>query len=350
MTKQVRAVILGSTGYGGGEMIRRLLLHPDVELVRVGSIDHVGEPIAYVHPNLEGRSDLVFEDLPPAEAARDADVVLLGLPHEVSLEVVPVLAEAGVHVVDMSAAFRLADAKTYEARYGRPHPAPDLLRSFAYGLPELRRQDLRAARFVANPGCFATCVQLGLLAFAERGWLRGPVRTVAMTGSSGSGAAPRPTTHHPVRSHNLKTYAPLVHVQSYEMDEQIRAAGSDIARVDFVPVSAPLGRGILATSFVELVGPESEDEIREALRSRFEDEPFVRVPKSRGPEVVAVAGSQYAEVSVDVGARTTQGWEVVCTSALDNLIKGGAGQAIQNLNLMLGLDERVALADPAPYP
>ena len=227
MVKRFRAVVVGGTGYGGAEMIRRLLAHPDVELARVTSIDHVGAPLGRVHPNLEGQTDLVFEDLPPARAVEGADVALLGLPHEISLEAVPALVKAGVRIVDMSAAFRLRDAESYRRRYGRAHPAPELLPEFAYGLPELDRAAIERARYVANPGCFATCVQLGLLPFARRGWLAGRVRTTAMTGSSGSGAAASPTTHHPTRSNNLKTYAALVHVQSFEMDEGIRAAGGD---------------------------------------------------------------------------------------------------------------------------
>lgn len=350
MAKRYRAVILGATGYAGAEMARRLIAHPEIELARTTSIERVGEPLGQVHPNLCGRTDLRIEDTPWERAVEGVDVALLGLPHEVSLEVVPALIERDLRVVDMSAAFRLRDGESYRRRYGRAHPAPELLREFVYGLPESHREPIRSAKHVANPGCFATCVQLGLLPFARAGWLRGAVRTVAMTGSSGSGAAASPTTHHPVRSQNLATYSALRHVQSFEMEEGVQGAGGRIDRLDFVPVSAPLARGILATSFATLAGPTSEDEILERLRAAYRDEPFVRVPEGRGPEVVAVGGSQYAEVGVTVGSRSDAGWEVVITSALDNLVKGGAGQAIQNLNLMLGLDETTTLTDPGAFP
>lgn len=350
MASRFRAVVLGGTGYGGAEMIRRLLRHPHVDLVRVTSIDDVGQPLGRVHPNLEGLTDLVFEDVPARAAVDGADVALLGLPHDVALEVVPELAEADVRIVDMSAAFRLADAESYAERYGRPHPAPDLLEAFVYGLPEWNRAAIRGARYVANPGCFATCVQLGLLPFARAGWLRGTVRTVALTGSSGSGSVASGTTHHPVRSHNLKTYAALSHVQSFEMDEGLRRAGATVDGLEFVPVSAPLSRGILATSFATLEGPERAESIQDAIRAAYAEEPFVRIPEARGPEVVAVQGGQYAEVGLTIGRRDGPARHVVVTSALDNLVKGGAGQAIQNMNLLLGLEETTALTEPGVYP
>lgn len=345
----VRAAILGGTGYGGGEMIRRLMMHPEVELVRVTSIDHVGEPVASVHLNLEGLTDLRFESGSWTEAARDVDVVLLGLPHDVSLQAMPELDRAGVRIIDMSAAFRLADPRTYAARYGKAHPEPDLLKQFVYGLPELNRDAIRAARFVANPGCFATCVQLSLAPLARAGAL-GPVHTVAMTGSSGSGAEPRPTTHHPTRSQNLRVYGALRHVQSFEIDDQLRAAGASELELTFVPVSAPLARGILSVSLTSLPEAWTPDRCRELLDEAYAHEPLVRVPRTRTPEVVAVAGSAYAEVGVEVGEPRHGRRPVSWLGALDNLIKGGAGQVIQNLNLMFGLSETASLSDPGSHP
>src|SRR5512134_2331774 len=155
--KRLKAAVIGGSGYGGAEMIRRLLVHPDVELVRVASVDFVGEPLAAADPALEGRTDLVFEGIPPAEAARGVDVVLLALPHRVSAAKVPdLVAMDGPRVVDMSGDFRLRDAAAYERFYGGAHPRPDLLARFVYGLPEQNREAIRRARLVASPGCFAT--------------------------------------------------------------------------------------------------------------------------------------------------------------------------------------------------
>src|SRR5512133_1634626 len=349
--KRYRAAVIGGSGYGGAELTRRLLLHPDVELVRVASIDLVGEPLSAADPALEGRTDLVFEALAPAEAARGVDVVLLGLPHGVAATKVPELvAIPGLRIVDMSGDFRLRDAGAYQRGYGRTHPAPSLLAEFTYGLPEANREAIRRARLVAAPGCFATTIELALLPLARAGLLAGVVHVQGITGSSGSGAAPSAGTHHPVRAGNLRTYKPMEHQHVPEIEQTLLAAGARDLAVRFVPVSAPLGRGILATAFVELPDEWTQDRLDQLYREAYAGEPFVRVPRKRLPEVAAVSGSNHAEVGVAVGPARAGRRTVTCLGALDNLVKGGAGQAIQNMNLMLGLDEKASLADPGPWP
>lgn len=349
MTRRFKAAVLGGSGYGGAEMIRRLLSHPRVDLVRVASIDHVGKPVYAAHPNLEGVTALVYEDLTPREAADGMDVVFMGLPSAVSAANTPDIVAAGVRVIDMSAAYRLRDLAAY-ARHYHPHPHPDLIGRFVYGLVELNRQRIAEARCVANPGCFATCIELGVLPLAERGWLTGPVDTVAMTGSSGSGVQPSPGTHHPVRAGNLRAYKTLQHPHAPEIEETLRAAGAVRASVRLVPVSTPLVRGILATSFVRVDARVEPDAIREAYSARYASEPFVRLPAGRLPEVAAVAGSNYAEVGIAFGPVDEGRRLVTCMSALDNLVKGGAGQCIQSMNVMLGLDETLALDGPGRWP
>ncbi len=352
MAKRFKAAIIGGSGYGGAEMARRLLMHPDVELVRVASIDHVGEPLGAVHPNLDGVTDLKFEDLTPAEAAKGCDVALLALPHKVTAAKVPELIAAGVKIVDMSGDFRLRDAATYEKFYGAKHPHPDLLGTFVYGLPELNRDKIKAAKYVASPGCFATAMELSLLPLARAGLLDNvTVHVTGITGSSGSGIAPSAGTHHPSRANNLKTYKPLEHQHVPEVIQTLHDGGAKGVELRFVPVSAPLTRGIFISAMVEL--PESVDKQR--LSTLFDEtyarEPFCRRPKSRLPEVVAVSGSNYIEVGFTAGpvghgkTRT-----VSCFAAIDNLVKGGAGQAIQNMNLVLGCDERASLEDTGNWP
>ncbi|HYG69155.1 MAG TPA: N-acetyl-gamma-glutamyl-phosphate reductase, partial [Anaeromyxobacteraceae bacterium] len=197
--KRYKAAVIGGSGYGGAEMIRRLLVHPDVELVRVASIDFVGEPLSAANPALEGLTDLRFEKITPAEAAQGMDAVLLGLPHTVTAEKVPEIAAVpGVKVVDMSGDFRLKSADSYERWYKHEHPCPERLADFVYGLPELNREAIRKARFVASPGCFATTMELALLPLAKAGLLEGVVHVQGITGSSGSGVAPSAGTHHPI--------------------------------------------------------------------------------------------------------------------------------------------------------
>ncbi len=356
--KRFQAAVIGGSGYGGAEMIRRLLLHPDVDLVRVASIDFVGEPLSAADPALEGVTDLVFEGIPPAEAARGMDVVLLGLPHTVAAGAVDAILRAGGTgervrppvLIDMSGDFRLKDVAAYERWYAHRHPCPERLADFVYGLPELNRERIRAARLVASPGCFATTMELALLPLARAGLLEGVVHVQGITGSSGSGVAPSAGTHHPVRAANLRTYKPLEHQHVPEVTETLAAAGARDLALRFVPVSAPLGRGILATAFVELPDAWTQERVEALYREAYAGEPFVRVPRKRLPEVAAVSGSNHAEVGVHVGPSHGGRRTVTAFGALDNLVKGGAGQAIQNMNLMLGLDEKASLADPGPWP
>jgi N-acetyl-gamma-glutamyl-phosphate reductase len=349
--KRYRAAVIGGSGYGGAELVRRLLVHPDVELVRVASADHVGEPLSSADLALEGRTELVFEALAPAEAARGVDVVLLGLPHGVSATQVPALvAIPGLRVVDMSGDFRLKDADAYARHYGRSHPAPALLAEFTYGLPEQNRAAIRGARLVAAPGCFATTIELALLPLAWAGVLEGVVHVQGITGSSGSGVEPSASTHHPVRAGNLRTYKPLEHQHVPEIEQTLLAAGARDLALRFVPVSAPLGRGIFATAFVELPDAWTQARLDGLYRDTYAKEPFVRVPRKRLPEVAAVSGSNFAEVGVVVGPARGGRRTATLIGATDNLVKGGAGQAIEDMNIMLGLDEMASLADPGPWP
>jgi N-acetyl-gamma-glutamyl-phosphate reductase len=349
--KRHRAAVIGGSGYGGAELIRRLLVHPDVELVRVASIDLVGEPLSAADPAFEGLTELRFEGISPGEAAREMDVVLLGLPHTVAADKVPeVAALPGVKLVDMSGDFRLKDAASYARWYGHEHPCPERLSDFVYGLPELNRERIRKARFVASPGCFATTIELALLPLAKAGLLEGVVHVQGITGSSGSGVAPSAGTHHPVRANNLRTYKPLEHQHVPEITEALAAAGAKDLALRFVPVSAPLVRGIFATAFVELPEEWTQARLEALYRETYAGEPFVRVPRRRLPEVAAVSGSNHAEVGVAAGPARAGRRTVTLFGATDNLVKGGAGQAIQNMNLMLGLDEKASLADPGPWP
>lgn len=350
MAKRFKAAVLGGSGFAGAELLRHLLVHPEVEVVRVCAADHVGEPLASALPHLEGRTTLRFENPPPERAVEGVDVVLMGLPQDASIAVMDAALAVGTKVIDMSGAFRLQNPAAYERFYGAPHPRPDLLERFVYGLPELNRERIKKSDLVASPGCFATAVELALLPFARAGLLEGRVECVGITGSSGSGVVPSATTHHPVRAGNLRTYKPLGHQHTPEIEELLRTAGARDLTLAFVPVSAPLVRGIFVAAFVNVPSDISDDDIDVCVRETYESEPFVRVPRARLPEVVAVSGSNFAEVGVVVGRGAAGARTVSVFSCVDNLVKGGAGQAIQNLNLMLGVEETNTLEDVGPYP
>jgi N-acetyl-gamma-glutamyl-phosphate/LysW-gamma-L-alpha-aminoadipyl-6-phosphate reductase len=352
-----KVAIIGGTGYGGAELVRLLVTHPGVELSRITSIDHVDEPIEAVHQNL-WRTGLRFQNIPPLEAADGMDVVFLALPHKVSATMAPDLATMKARVVDLSGDFRLRRPQDYARFYGGPHPHPQYLGTFVYGLPELHREAIAVARRVASPGCFATTIALGLLPLARAGLLRGAIHTVAATGSSGSGAYAQPGTHHPLRASNLKIYKPLDHQHTPEIEQTLRDAaeqgghpGGELS-LQFVPVSAPLPRGILANSFVQVPAEVDAGRVAELFRAQYEGAAFVRVLGGGGrqAEVVAIKGSMWVDVSWTVGAVVGGLRQLVLTSALDNLVKGGAGQAVQSMNLMLGLPETMGIDAPALWP
>ena len=353
-----RAAVVGGTGYGGAELIRLLLGHPSVAITRVSSIDFVDQPIESVHLSMTD-TGLTFEEIPLGEVAEGVDVVFLGLPHKVSSTLAPELENLDCKVVDLSGDFRLKDKDVYKKYYGQEHPYPEQLDGrWVFGLPELYREEIRTATRVASPGCFATTIMTGLLPLAQAGLLTGPVQTVASTGSSGSGAYAKPGTHHPLRAANLKSYKQLSHQHTPEIS-QILAEAMEIAgkktdfTLHFMPRSAPIPRGILATSFVRLPESVGKDEIDKIYRDFYETAAFVRVHGTgKSAEVVAVKGSMWVDLSWAISEPDGHGGgrQFAVDTALDNLVKGGAGQAVQSMNLMLGLPEREGIDAPAMWP
>ncbi len=350
---KVKAVIIGGTGYGGAELLRRLLFNPNVEVARVTSVDNIGKKVGDVHLNLAGLCDLTFQELPPKEAVVGMDVAFLAMPHKTTAKVVMEILSSGVKIVDLSGDFRLRDPAAYQKFYGVEHVSPKTLTdgTFVYGMPELNRASIAKAKYIASPGCFATAIALGVMPLAKAKKLTGPIHTVAATGSSGSGANPQLTTHHPLRASNLRTYKPLDHQHIPEILQTLETAGGKEMSLEFVPVSAPLPRGIFATSFVDVPASTTAEELEQIWKDAYANEPFIRIVKGdRQPEVVAVAGGNYVEVGYKLGPVTGSTRRVVCFSALDNLVKGGAGQAIQAFNVMMGFDEKLTLAEPGLWP
>jgi N-acetyl-gamma-glutamyl-phosphate reductase len=337
-----RVAILGGTGYGGMELLRLLAGHPRAEVTAVTSRSETG-PVGETHPHLRGFSRLSFTKESPElldDLAAGSDLLFLARPHGVAArETARFLARAPrLKVVDLSGDHRLKDPGEYPEHYGFEHPWPAALADAVYGLPECgQREAIRTARLVANPGCHATGAILAIWPLARAGLVRGRVAVASVTGSSGSGADPKKGTHHPERFSNFRAYKPLSH---QHLPEIRQALGGKVV-VDFVPHSGPFSRGIHATAFVP-VGDAAEAAVRSAFESAYGRERFVRI-LTEPPEIRAVAGSNMADLSVAF----SPGLACV-TCALDNLGKGMAGSAVQNMNLLLGFDEGLGVGLPGP--
>ncbi len=339
-----KAAIIGGTGYGGAELCRQLIHHDQVELVTVSSIDHVGKKLGDVHLNLEGLSDLRFEELPATEVVKDVDVVFLGLPHTVSSHIAGEIRDTDARIIDLSGDFRLLNVDDYNSNYNTTHPFPELLGTYVYGFPEMNREQIRNATRIASPGCHATSVGLTLLPLAKAGMLDGPVFTTSATGSSGAGAYAKPITHHAVRVNNLKLYGIFKHVHRYELDRMAREAGAtDNFSLEMTGVSAPMTRGILSHTMMQVPAHIDEAAMMDIYQQTYGDQPMIKVLENRTPQTVGIIGTCFAEVGFTLGPVRGGKRSLVTIAALDNLLKGGAGQAVQSMNICLGLEERAGL-------
>jgi N-acetyl-gamma-glutamyl-phosphate/LysW-gamma-L-alpha-aminoadipyl-6-phosphate reductase len=342
--------ILGASGYTGGELLRLLLQHPEAEVVGATSQQFAGESLHKAHPNLRGRTQLKFvgrNELPAA------DVVFTCVPHGAALGTVPRLLDQGSKVVDLSADFRLRDAAAYQEWYGVPHTAPDLLARAVYGLPEVHRDAIRSARLVSGVGCTATATNLALYPLAKAGLLTtGPVVADIKIGSSASGLEASVASIHAERSRTIRLYAPTGHRHVAEVQQVLGLAGATTP-VHYSAHAVELVRGILATCHVFLSRDDvTEKDLWRAYRAAYGAEPFVRLVKERSglhrlPDPKLVAGSNYADVGFDMEQGTRRA-VVVC--AIDNLVKGAAGSAVQCMNLMQGHDETMGLTQIPLHP
>lgn len=343
--------ILGASGYGGGELLRWLSTHPHVKSLRGTARTLAGEPFWKAHPNLRGVLEGRFEeDLDwRAFAACEQPVVFSALSHGALAEKLPDLEAAwqaaGIAerllLVDLSGDFRLQDAAVFAKAYKKTHPCPEQLPRFVYGMPEWNKAAIPGARRIANPGCFATALQLGVLPL--RNLKPGFIAASAATGSSGSGASPSEGTHHPLRAQDFRAYKLLSHQHLPEVHMAMEACAVE-GNFAFVPQSAPMVRGIFATLMFPL--PEGLDAkgLQARAEQAFQGCPFVRLVED-SPKVTAVTGSNFADVSV-----AAKGGSGVVLVAIDNLCKGMASQAVQNMNLALGLPEAEGLKIAGRYP
>lgn len=342
-----KAAVVGAAGYAGVEAVRILLKHPDFELTCITSSGNEGEPIADLYPALSGLCDLVFDTHDAQTIASKADVAFLAVPHTASLAMTPALVEAGVQVIDLSADYRLADAATYEAWYDTAHTSVDLLAQAVYGLPEVARDELKAGTpVVACPGCYPTASALASLPIMEADLMgEGIVNIAALSGVSGAGRKATAKTHFCNADESVGAYG-IPHRHQPEIAQTLtRAAGHDV-EIIFVPHLVPMIRGLLATVYIPLKKPMTIEEVHELYVKRYEGEPFVSVlPIGQMPQTSWVSGSNRAQVGLHLAS---DGQMLVAGCAIDNLVKGAAGQAIQAANLVCGFEETAGLTYSCP--
>ncbi len=341
----IRVSIVGGSGYTGGEVLRLLLGHPEVEIAQVTSESHVGEYVYQTHPNLRAQTMLQYT---ARDQLQPGDVLFLALPHGEAQKQIEHYASLAPRLIDLSADFRLRDVAVYRTWYGEHANAP-WLNNFVYGLPELHRGEMKKACYISGVGCNATCSILALLPLRRAGLIdeTKPIIVDVKVGSSEGGNAPNPGSHHPERSGVIRTYAPTRHRHTAEVEQEL-----GLNNIHMSITSVDLVRGALAAAHVFVNGTLTEKDLWKAYRSAFRDEPFIRIVKDKGgiyryPEPKILAGSNYADVGFELDAENRR---VVSICAIDNLMKGAAGSAVQSMNVMCGFEEKTALDFPGLHP
>lgn len=346
--KLIKVGIVGGTGYTGVELLRILAVHPGVTVSCITSRSEAGMPVADTYPNLRGHFDLAYSE-PDPRALAACDLVFFATPHGVAMRMIPELMASGVRVVDLSADFRLKDLQVWSEWYGMPHESPEWVEKAVYGLPEVVRGEISKAQLVANPGCYPTAVQLGFLPLLEQG-LVDPSRLIAdaKSGSSGGGRQGKIGMLHGEVGESFKAYGASGHRHLPEIRQGLSAAAGVDTGVTFVPHLIPMIRGIETTLYAELKNPADFDRLQQLFEDRYRDEPFVDVmPFGSHPETRSVRGANVCRMALH---RQEHSNVVIVSSVIDNLVKGAAGQAVQNMNIMFGLKETQGLEAPALLP
>ncbi len=349
----MRIGIVGGTGYVGSELLRLLLLHPEVEITTVTSRQNAGEYLFNIHPNLRGHTQLKFVPLNIGELEKNCDVVFTATPHGGSLDLVPKLLETGLKVIDMSADFRLKNPNDYDKWYGWSHTSPQLLKEAVYGLPEIHREEIRGAKLVACPGCMATAAILALIPFVREGLVE-PNRLITdlKVGSSGAGSKPTIASHHPERFGGVRPYKVAGHRHIAEIEQELNIVAGENVTVSFTPHAVNMVRGILCTIHAFPRKPLIVKDIWKTLRSQYQDEPFIRFVKyQKGtyqlPDPKVTLGTNYCDIGFELDPHANR---LLLFSALDNMVKGASGQGVQCLNIMMGIEETIALKSTGFHP
>ena len=337
MNPKIKVGIFGGSGYGGAELLRILLFHPQVEITFTTANEHAGKAVSDVHRNLFGLTDLRFESAPKDLSGLDnIDVAFFALPHGQALKLVPQLPER-VKIIDLSGDFRIDDAAVFQQFYQLEQSSRQS--DFVYGLTEFNREAIKSAKYVANPGCFATATLLALAPIVKSGLLSGKMIVDAKTGSSGSGAKAATNTHHPQRSNSFYAYKPFQHQHVPEIRQCLKTVGAFENEFVFMTHSLPVARGIFASCYLETTLELTNEDLQNIYRDFYKDSFFVRLINEPSPDINWVKTTNFCDIAVHSSVNK----QVAVFSALDNLVKGAAGQAVQNMNLMYGLDEKTGL-------
>ena len=343
----IKAAVLGATGYAGIELVRLLTTHPEVQIQVLGSKSFAGQKISDVYQNLRHILELECTEL-DLDAVAKCDVAFTALPHGASKSVIPSLLDRGLKVIDLSGDYRYDDPAVYEAWYGEPHSSPELLAESVYGLCELHREQIKTARLIGNPGCYTTCSILGAAPLLTHKLADTKNIIVdAKSGVTGAGRGLGLAYHFCECTENTKAYKIATHRHTSEIEQELSHIAGEPLMLSFTPHLIPQKRGILATIYMNLAKPCTTEEVAALYKDYYKDEFFIRV-KDAGelPETKHVAGSNFVDIGVCVDRRLNR---AVIVSAIDNIVKGAAGQAIQNMNLLFGLDEKTGLAAAGFY-
>jgi len=343
----IKVSIIGASGYGGGELARLLVGHPEVEIVHLTAESKAGEAMADLYPNLRGFTSSITEAADAAQIAKDSDMVFLALPTGKAMQLAPAIVPHA-RLIDLGADFRFKDPQVYEQWYKSPHASPELLADAAYGLTEFKRGEVRRAQIVGNPGCYPTAALLATLPLLQSGKVRtNGVIVDAKSGVSGAGRGLSMGTHFSEVNENVKPYNVAGHRHTPEIEEEMSALLGREMPVTFTPHLVPMTRGILVTAYLSVAGSVTTEEATSILREAYAGEPFVRVLADVLPQTKATSGSNFCDVAVRVD---THSGTLIAMAALDNLVKGASGQAVQNMNVMMGLPEDLGLWTPGLYP
>lgn len=345
----LKAGIMGATGYAGGELARLLLQRDDVEITWYGSRSHVKERYASVFKNMVRFAEASCSDDTIEAMAEEADVIFTATPQGYCASLMSPQVLSKAKVIDLSADFRIQDAAVYEQWYGIVHKTPEFLKEAAYGLPEINRETIKEARLVANPGCYPTCSLLSVYPLVREGLLEpGSLIIDAKSGTSGAGREVKTDSLFCEVNENMKAYGVGVHRHTPEIEEQLSMAAGGPVTVSFTPHLVPMNRGILVTAYGTLLKTVTYEEVREIYEKYYKNEYFIRIlNKGETPETKWVEGSNFVDVNVFVDERTNR---AVMMGAMDNLVKGAAGQAVQNMNLLFGFPEHTGLKQVPLFP